>query len=107
MSERTAGFALDAMLAHNPNDEEFGFEMLALMEAVDFEYERWCRVMDLDPDEPASLMAYENVFYAYPEVWTELGEKAFHARITEAVAKWVHMLADKTVLRAKPLRLPR
>lgn len=93
MSERTANAGVATLLAIDISDEEFGYEMLTLLELVDFEYERWARVMGRDPDDPDTLRLYNRAFYAYPVVWNRMGEAAFDKLIAERAPKWRTMLA--------------
>ncbi len=59
MSEKTAAFALDTLLATEHPDEDLGFEMCGLVEAIGFDYERWCRIVRLDPDEELTEELYD------------------------------------------------
>lgn len=97
MSEHTAAVAVDAMLITNPDDNDFGWEMLALMEAVDFDYERWCRVMGLDPDLDASFEHFSDIHARWAGTFWEMGEKPFIDAIKEKSDKWRGLLERKVV----------
>lgn len=98
MSEHTAAVALDAMLITGVSDEDFGWEMLGLIEACGFEFERWCRVMGFEPDDPASSDSFERIHSAWAEAWNTEGAM-FHVKLEPIVEKWERLLDHKVKIR--------
>lgn len=99
MSEQTASFAVDSMIATDMSDDEFGWEMFALAQAVGFDYERWCRVMGLDPDNPAIMERWVDLTWRWADTWKELGTDAFGSMVDDRVEKWERLLDRKTRIR--------
>lgn len=97
MSEHTAAVALDTMLITGMDDEAFGWEMLGLIEACEFEYERWCRVMGVEPDDPVSESAFERVHADWAKTWLAEGVM-FHVKLNPIIEKWARLLDVKVVL---------
>jgi hypothetical protein len=97
VSEHTAAAALDSMLITGMPDEEFGWEMLGLLEACDFDYELWCRVMGTEPDSQVSESAYARTHADWARAWIREGDM-FHVKLEPIVAKWRRLLGQKVKL---------
>lgn len=94
MTEWTAQAAVSALLGREIPDAELGWEMAALMEAVDHDMERWCRVLGLDPDADAAWELYTMVHDAWPLMWTNDPE-GFWQRLDPMVERWLTLLASR------------
>ena len=95
MSEHTAAAAVDSMIAVDLDDDDFGWEMFALLEAVDFEYERWCRIMGFDPDSKSVISRWEDLMWRWADTWKEIGTEEFNRMTAERVAKWRRLIDRK------------
>lgn len=95
MSERTAQFAFDTLLAVDLADEALAMEMYAIYEVVDG-YESWCRVVGLNPDsDDAEHLYYEVVHVNYIKTWNEMGQDAWAKAINPLVTKWREILGTR------------
>lgn len=95
MGERTAAAAIDTLLAIDAPDDQLGTEAMGLIEAIDFDYERWCRVIGMDPDNEESERVFDVTRYRYLDLWTEMGEKEFGEMVTPIVEKWRRLLGGR------------
>lgn len=95
MSDWTAQAAVGSILQQELSDDELGWEMLALMEAVDFEYERWCRVLGMDPDDHGSDEFFREIHRSWAEAWTEQGDAEFDRQVTHRVRQWRSLLGER------------
>lgn len=99
MSEHTASVAVDSMIAVDMDDDEFGWEMFALAEAIDFDFERWCRIMGFDPDSTAIQERWNDLTWRWADTWKEIGNDAFGKMTDERVAKWRGIIDRKVRVR--------
>ena len=86
--DRTAQYAIDTMVAVEQNETRWGLEMIALLEAVDFDYARFCDATDLDPADPESDTAWAQLHAAWAKLATQLGWERFDRVMGHRVEKW-------------------
>jgi len=95
MSEHTAAVAIDTMLVTDMPSEDLGMEMYGLLDAVEFEYERWCRIVGMDPDDPISEDVFDTARNNFARTWVLMGEKPFLATIIPLAQKWRRLLGER------------
>lgn len=96
MSIKTAQYAVDTQIVTQDDDAELGYEMLALLEAVDFDYEQWCMAVMLDPDSQQSNDVYDLVLHRYADVWKTTGNVEFGRLMKERVAHWEEIVHGRS-----------
>lgn len=77
------------------DDTDLTYEMLALLEVVDFDYERWCDVVDLNPREKSSYDQWTVLHAAYMDWWKENGNEDFFAEIDWRASRWSSLLSSR------------
>lgn len=95
MSDFTASVAVDTTLITQTDTVELGFDMLALMEAVDFEYERFCRILGMDPDDDATADLFYLTHQSYVQIWKQLGDRDWDKAMDEYRSKWRRLVGTR------------
>lgn len=78
-------------LANLPPDE-LASQLWAILEAVDFEYERFCDALGLDPSNGFVERFHADVHSSWPEAWRRFGDTFWEAQ-RPLVAKWQVLLS--------------
>lgn len=94
MSDATAAYATDALLVTAPT-EQFSFEMVALLEAVDFEYEHWARIIGLDPDHQVTEDVYALALREWADLATDIGWRTWKSMMDPLVDHWRDLLRER------------
>lgn len=74
---------------------ELAYEMMALVQVLDFDYERWCKIMALDPTVKDSFVRFSEIHQSYMETWKEDGDKKFYSEIDWRADIWGELLKQK------------
>lgn len=67
--------------------EELALEMLGLLEAVDFEYERFAEALELEINDETDEL-YQLVHRSYAETWNRMGTDPFVAMLAPSLERW-------------------
>lgn len=95
MSEITAQAKVSELLGMELTDAEMGWEMISLMEAIDFNYERWCRILDQDPDDQEVDDFAGEVHQAWADSWMQVGTEEFDRQTRKRVRAWRLLLGEQ------------
>lgn len=98
MSDKTAGHAFDSLVA-TADETQIAWETFGLLEAIGFDYERFCRILDVDPDSPETQRAFEDALDQYSFVWNTLGQTAFERMIRDIRERWSRVLVSEPKIR--------
>jgi hypothetical protein len=75
---------------------ELALELWAILEAVDFEYERFTDALGLNPLSPDVEAFHQQVHSSYPEAWRQEGDE-FWMRLRPLVEHWRKVLSKPEV----------
>jgi hypothetical protein len=100
MSDKTAEYAFASIVATS-DDTQIAWETFALLEALGFDYERFCRILDVDPDAPETQRAFEDALDQYAFVWNTLGQTAFDRMLLDLREKWAGILVSEPKIRIR------
>jgi hypothetical protein len=67
--------------------EQLAVEMMGLLEAVDFEYERFAEVLHLEIS-PDTDELFQTVHADYAATWNAMGTDPFMAMMTPVIERW-------------------
>lgn len=93
MSESTAAAAVMTTSSSVEDDFETTMDMFGLIQAVGFDYERWCRILGLEPDSDESIDAFEYARQGFAAYWKAVGEREFLKQTRDYFDKWRDIVA--------------
>ena len=77
-------------LASSLDDDALTWELLGAYEACEMlnHYPDWCLMVGLDPRTQQAEMTYRLIHNAYVDMWIELGDGLFFARLEPIADRW-------------------
>jgi hypothetical protein len=82
-------------LVFNADDETLGWYVLALVQAVTFDLNAWCRILKLDPNDPGVQFDFEDLCEHWAWMWAEFGDEEFYDKLSPYVTEWEELINKK------------